>query len=169
MVEIYIEFCFIPYFYLLWLAINRKTRPLSKSKNGTNVKLVSFNSTWLIDYCLTSSEQYFSYIQDEYIKSISKWGKGCVNQINDFRLPMNRYGEVRRDKQNVLYPLQYTCSISWSTIEFFSERVPTTRDPPCSCVGLSPGSIYVTTNSAVSFFFFLAFYRVFRRWNFVSA
>ena len=48
---------------------------------------------WMVDNCLTSNEQYFSYIRDEnvqwYIKTI--W--------NNFSLPQEKYGDLDRDEQ----------------------------------------------------------------------
>ena len=49
-------------------------------------------------YCSTTSDQYISYIQDENkFINIKKSGKGTVNQVNDFGLPLKKYGELDRD------------------------------------------------------------------------
>jgi hypothetical protein len=62
---------------------------------------------WLIDYRLTSNEQYFSYIQDEnkfnnrLKKNLTERGKGWVNRVSDFWLPLKLYGELGRDEQIV--------------------------------------------------------------------
>jgi hypothetical protein len=62
---------------------------------------------WLINYCLIPSEQYLGYIQDENkfnnicnIKTVLNRGKGGVNHVNNFWLPLKVEELGREEKES---------------------------------------------------------------------
>jgi hypothetical protein len=115
---------------------------------------------WLTHYCLTSSQQFFSYIQDEVddIYSYSlKRGKGWVNWINDFQQPMNKYGEICMEEEVSLllfagsvvlakHVTHYRPRASFRIISW-QPSYPSIGDALSSSICLSPGNLLQYTDN----------------------